>query len=127
MITNKALNNGVPFRQVIHEVIRGYDDYSSIPFNIIIVNSHDNRLLNKSDKIPAFFDNIVQRETPSMAGTIVVSPNQYENQSELLLLRPIPHHSLFADSIAALLVEREDIQQYMDQLTFEKEQFIWLF
>jgi two-component system response regulator YesN len=105
----------------MNETIRRIRSTSSIRYNVSIIykrfnnftysNEYGSDAVAKMRLIP-----ILDKMKPTMNESLIVPANTFDDQSDLLLFRPIPINSDYSDGVLVLHVSPEDILQFVGSM-----------
>lgn len=103
--------------------LRKYKSLSLIKYNVsLIYKKFDYVYSNSYKSIPytnSIYNDIIQSVNPVYNPFFIVSPNTFQNQDELLLVRPVPLHSYYTEGILVLHVSINELIRFLEQLTLD--------
>lgn len=103
------------------EMIGKYRSYSDINFGVSLVyhqygyvysNNYGGLISQK--EYP--FSQLVSVVDPNRAGSVIIPPNTYPNQEDLMLLRKIPINSQSTDGVLVLQIDKKELYNFFQSL-----------
>jgi len=102
----------------MNETIRRIRSTSSIRYNVSLIYKQFNHYIYSSEYGSDMIDqmrlvSILEKMKPLMNESFVVPANTFDDQPDLLLLRPVPIHSGYDDGVLVLHISPDDLLRFV--------------
>jgi two-component system response regulator YesN len=110
----------------INDMIRKQQSFSSIKFTASILYLRHQYLFSATSRTFEYYNQMIKDTNPLYNSSIMISPNTYPGQKELLLFRPVPIYSDYNQGILVMHIEARELVDFLDSFNLDNESKVFI-
>lgn len=101
----------------LSETIRRQKSFSSVRYEVSLLSMINGILYSDRSHASAnYFRQMIENENPKFNSSIMITPNTYVNQDQLLIFRPVPLHTYYTDGVVVLHITIRELMKFVERL-----------
>ncbi|WP_010273451.1 helix-turn-helix domain-containing protein [Paenibacillus senegalensis] len=104
----------------LSETIRRQKSFSAIRYEVSLLSLTNGILYSdRSHASASYFKQMIENEQPKFNSSIMITPNTYINQDQLLIFRPVPLHTYYSDGVVILHISIRELMKFVERLELD--------